>query len=654
MLSLLAGQSGGAGNTDGTGAAARFTFPGSIAIDSAGNLYVADTNNNTIRKISSAGVVSTLAGTAGIRGSSDGTGAAARFDTPGGVATDGAGNVYVADTNNNTIRKITPAGVVSTLAGTAGTVGSTDGTGGAASFAFPAGVAADSVGNVYVGDTRNDTIRKITPAGVVSTFAGTAGTSGSADGTGAAARFDFPIGVATDSVGNVYVADTLNQTIRKITPGGVVSTLAGTAARFDSPDGVAADSAGNVYVADSGNDTIRKITPAGVVSTLAGTALTTGSTDGTGAGARFNFPMGVAADGSGQVYVADTGNDTIRKITPAGVVSTLAGTAEMVGSTDGSGAEASFASPWGMATDSAGNVYVADSANNTIRKITPAGAVTTLAGKPGTQGSTDGMGAAATFLTPKGVATDGAGNVYVADSGDYPSDVPLPFGQVIRKITPAGVVSTLAGTPGMRGSADGTGAAARFNGPEGLASDIAGNVYVADTLNQTIRKITPTGVVSTFAGAAGMIGSTDGPAAAARFWFPSGVATDNSGNVYVADEGNATIRKITPDGVVTTLAGTAVMIGSADGTGAAARFGAPGGVATDAAGNVYVADTYNDTTRKVTPDGVVTTIVGRPGQTGFSPGPLPGFLTAPVSVTLFGTTLYTTTNNAVVQVSNVP
>jgi hypothetical protein len=529
------------------------------------------------------------------------------------VTVDGAGNLYVADTGNDTIRKITPAGVVTTLAGTAGMPGSNDGTGAAAGFKAPWSVATDSAGNVYVADALNDTIRKVTPAGVVTTIAGSPGVSGSADGTGAAAQFNTPQGVATDGAGNVYVADWLNQIIRKITPAGVVTTLAGTAGMR-------------------------------------------GSADGTGAAARFDEPEAVATDSAGNVYVADGSNDVVRKITPGGMVTTLAGSAAVIGSADGTGATASFDNPSGLTTDNAGNVYVADTLNNIIRKITPAGVVTTFAGTAGMSGSTDAVGAAARFNVPSGVATDGAGNVYVADSGWMPCGMGcVDWGNhIIRKITPAGVVSTLAGTAGMTGSNDGAGAAARFWAPQGVATDGAGNVYVADTLNSTIRKITPAGVVTTLAGMAGMQGSTDGTGSAAGFDHPLGVAVDSAGNVYVADTNNDTIRKIMPTGVVSTLAGMAGMQGSTDGTGAAARFYAPSGVAVDSAGNVYVADTANHIIRKITPAGVVMTVVGRPGENGFVPGPLPGLLSAPKSVTLFGTTLYTTTNNAIVQVSNVP
>jgi uncharacterized protein YjiK len=654
-LALLAGDMGGAGNVDGAGTAASFNFPGSVATDSAGNLYVADGENHTIRKITPAGAVSTFAGTTDIFGSADGTGAAARFNSPRGVATDGAGNVYVADEGNNTIRKITPAGVVSTLAGTARLTGSTDATGAAARFNAPRGVTTDGAGNVYVADMFNHTIRKITPAGVVSTLAGTAGVIGSTDAAGATASFFLPRGVATDSAGNVYVADTSNHTIRKITPAGAVTTLAGTAgtagstdatgtaARFRFPRGIATDSAGNLYVPELVNNTIRKITPAGVVSTLAGTAGSVGSADGTGGAASFNFPSGVATDSASNVYVADTNNHTIRKITSAGVVSTLAGIAGLTGSTDATGATARFSGPRGVATDSAGNVYVADEGNHTIRKITPAGVVTTLAGTAGSVGSADGTGAAASFNFPSGVATDSAGNVYVADSSN----------NTIRKITPAGVVSTLAGTPGLAGSTDATGAAARFNLPLGVATDSAGNVYVADTLNNTIRKITSAGVVSTLAGTVGT-GSADGTGAAASFNSPVGVAADSAGNIYVADTSNSTIRKITPAGAVTTLAGTAAGFGSVDGTGAAARFNFPSGIATDSAGNVYVADTSNSTIRKITPTGVVTTVVGTARRADFAPGALPGLLAFPLGVAVGGTSLYITLNNGVAVVQNVP
>jgi sugar lactone lactonase YvrE len=607
---------------DGTGDAARFGAPCGVAVDSAGNVYVADYGNNTIRKVSAAGVVTTLAGLAGSSGSADGPGAAARFLWPSSVAVDSEGNVYVADAGNHTIRRVTPAGLVTTLAGLAGSPGSADGPANVARFHGPASVAADSGDNVYVADAGNHTIRKVTPAGVVTTLAGLAGSPGSANGPGSTARLYQPSGVAVDTSGNVYVGDYYNHTIRKVTPAGVVTTLAGlarnsgsydatgAAARFYYPCGVAVDTSGNVYVGDYYNHTIRKVTPAGVVTTLAGLARNSGSYDGTGSAARFNGPWGVAVDSGDNVYVADRSNAAIRKVTPPGVVTTPAGPAQWFGATDGAGCAARFYQPSGVAVDSERNAFVADKLNHTIRKVTSAGQVTTLAGLAGSPGSADGLGSAARFRQPSAAAVDLAGNVYVADESNH----------TIRKVTPAGLATTLAGLAGSAGSADGAATEARFYQPSSVAVDSDDNVYVADQMNHTVRRVTPAGLVTTLAGLAGNYGSTDGMGGAARFYSLEGLALDGEGNLYVADTGNHTIRKVTPAGVVTTLAGLADSYGGTDGTGSTARFYWPLAVAVDSATNVLVAEGGNHTLRQVTPAGVVTTLAGMPGRYGSADG----------------------------------
>jgi hypothetical protein len=620
VVTTLAGTAGIRGVADGTGSAAQFDFPSDLAVDSGGNVYVADTYNHAIRKITPAGVVTTLAGLQGISGSADGTGTAARFYTPGGVTVDGSGNVYVADTGNQTIRKVTSAGVVTTLAGALATAGITDATGTAASFNNPLGVAVDGSGNVYVADTSSSTIRKVTPAGVVTTLAGTAGLVGTTDGTGTSGLFNSPHNVTADSTGNLYVADTGSNTIRKVTPAGVVTTLAGTvgirgaadgtgtAAQFSFPTGIAVDGAGNLYVADSNNNTIRKMTSAGVVTTVAGAPTNAGRADGSGSAAQFSSPAALSIDSSGNLYVADAGNNNIRKVTAGGTVTTVAGSGADRSNfyRNGQLILARFDGPMGVTVDSAGNIYVADTGNSDIRLITPAGIVSTLAGAAGIPGLSDGTGEGAQFNQPEGVAVDGAGNIYVADT----------INNAIRKVTPAGVVTTVAGTASSRGSADGTGSNARFNAPSSTAVDAAGNAYVADSSNSTIRKVTPAGVVTTVAGAAGIIGSADGTGTAARFTYAGGVAVDSGGNLYVADSTNETIRRIAPGGVVTTLAGTAGSSGSTDATGTAALFTSPNGVTVDSAGNIYVADSGNDEIRKITPDGVVTTMAGAAGSSG--------------------------------------
>lgn len=628
-LSVLAGHAAGPGNADASGAAAGFFSPNGVASDSAGNVYVADSGNHTIRRIAPDGAVSTLAGASGQSGAADGSGTAARLNNPAGIAIDAAGNLFVADSGNSTIRKITPAGAVSTFAGIPQLRGSADGVGAAASFDTPWAIATDAAGNVYVADSTANTIRKVTPTAVVTTLA---------------SGLNFPSGVATDSDANVYVADTENHVIRRITPAGAVSTLAGTlgvqgasngaataGASFTGPAGIAVVGNGanpTVYVADTGNSTIRKIA-AGSVTTLAGTAQAFGSADGTGPAASFLFPHGLGVDGAGQVYAADTSNHTIRKITAAGAVSTLAGTAAVQGSGD---APASFFGPSGVAVDGAGTAYVADKGNRSVRSITANGTVTTLAL---TGGGFDPQ------ARPEAIALDRLGNIYVSDRGG-----------AIFKVTQAGEIRTLAGALGQVGSADGPGATARFNGPAGIAVDASGNVFVADSGNATIRKITTSldGVVtvSTFAGTAGTMGSSDGAGGNARFAQPWGIATDDAGNVYVADPANNNVRKISAVGNVTTLAGHSLEAGSADGVATEATFNKPLGIALDGANNVYVADTNNHTLRAITPAGVVSTIAGTRGRRGFGAGPVPGTLADPVAIGIGGSTIYLLINNGVV------
>ncbi len=628
-FNTVAGNASG-GASDGTGESARFANPWGVAVDSSGNLYIADTDNHTIRKITSAGVVTTIAGQAGVSGSTDATGTNALFNSPQGIAVDSSTNIYVADTGNHTIRKITPAGAVSTLAGLAGATGTNNATGTSARFYEPEGITVNAAGSlIYVADTWNHMIRQVTSGGSVSTLAGSAGNAGTNNGTGTSAQFNEPQGVAVDGAGNVYVGDTGNQTLRKIAAGGVVTTLAGSptnygsgngtggGATFWAPQGVALDSATNIYVADSFNHTIRKVTPAGAVTTLAGTAGSFGSADGTGSAARFWLPQGVAVDGSGNIYVADSANGTVRKITGT-VVTTLAG-ASSLGSADGTGSEARFSGPSGAAIDTSGNNYVADTGNGTIRLVTPAGVTTTLAGSAGNFGTADATGSGARFYGPQGIAVNSGGSlIYVADTANH----------TIRKVTSGGAVTTLAGSGGVNGLTDGSGSAGLFNFPQGLTVDGSGNLYVADTGNHTIRKVTSGGVVSTLAGLPGYPGDMDSNATGdgtnvARFNCPSGVAVDAAGNVYVADTRNHTIRMVTSAGVVSTLAGLPGSYGSADGTNSSARFFLPTDITIDGSGNLYVVDSGNQTIRMVAPSGgnwVVTTIGGTTDFSGSADG----------------------------------
>lgn len=619
---------------DGPGTSASFKFPRGICIDRSGNLFIADTDSHRIRRIIiSTGVVSTLAGTAlgiGTSGSTDGTGTSASFNSPFGVAVDINGNLFVADTYNQRIRKITfpngliPAGgVVTTIAGQAN-IGFADGTGAAALFYYPTGVVVDAIGNLFICDKDNNRIRKMTPGGVVTTVAGNAQQSW-VDGVGASASFNQPPRLAFDPSGNLVVADGLNHKIRKVTLDGVVTTLAGNVRgfadgvstgsipSFNNPLDIAVDANGNMFVADTDNHRIRKVTPNGVVTTIAGSG-NPGFADGIGTNASFFAPNALAIDTSGNLFVADRGTWYIRKIVlSTGLVTTIAGNG-VYGYADGIGTSTSFKNIWGMTIDRNGNLIVADTDNHRIRKVTPAGVVSTVAGS-GNAAFADGTGTAASFYYPHDISVDASDNMFIADT----------YNHRIRRITAGGVVTTIAGQSNM-GFADDTGASAIFRYPTGILVDTSGNLYICDKDNNRIRKITfPNGLipngglVSTLAGNS-QSSSVDGVGMSASFNQPIKLAFDPSGNLIIADRVNHKIRKVTLAGVVTTVAG--------DGSGRwvdgtvplGASFYRPRGIVIDTSGNLFVGDSDNHVIRKIViSTGLVTTVAGS-GNAAFADG----------------------------------
>ncbi len=542
-VSTLAGSPGQAGFQDGAGSAALFSRPLRAAIDNAGNLVVADTGNHVIRLVTPAGVVTTAAGQAGQPGSADGTTAQAQFHSPSGLAVGmgSAGIVFwVADSENHAIRFVDDRHTVSTVAGAAATPGSADGAWSAARFDTPHDIARALDLGFVLADTGNHTIRWLKGPGTTATLAGTAGAPGFADGAGAAARFFEPRGIAKGAT-SYLVADTANHAVRVVSEDGGTTTLAGSAAlagtadasgagaRFGSPAGVAIDPLGTVFVADTANYTIRAIDTAGAVTTLAGTAGQAGSQDGTGADARFAAPYAIAVGSQGVLYVADRDDHTVRRIT-GGVVATLAGAAGAAGSSDGAGADARFRGPAGIAVGAGGTVYVADRENHTVRAIAADGSVTTLAGAAGVSGAEDGIGAQARFNQPTGLGVNPlTGEILVADSGNHR----------IRRVTPAGFVSTLSA------QVAGVDTPLSFADPVAVAVDAIGNVFVVDNDSHDIVLVRTTGELRAFAGAPGTPGNVDGVGSAARFFLPRGIAAGSLGTLVVADSGSNAIRKIT-------------------------------------------------------------------------------------------------------------
>jgi sugar lactone lactonase YvrE len=630
----IAGSRGGVGFQDGSAGTARFNRPAAVAVDPAtGHIFLVEAGNHSVRKITPQSVT-TLAGKGGVAGNADGSRDVARFRQPGGLALAADGSIYVADTGNHTIRKISPLGDVVTLAGMAGEFGMIDGDGPAARFSSPTAIALTADGSLVVADTGNHSIRRVTPDGAVTTVAGTSGLPGFADGAQQDARFSSPSALAISSDGTLYVADTDNCLIRKISTAGQVETVAGTlygydhldgvgtAAGISYPTGLALDATGNLYVADAGSVTIRKIDIATrKVTTIAGDVWEMGFTDGNPG--RFAFPAGMTLTDDGTLLVADTDNHALRSVSPDGQVGTVAAPPPREpGAADGDGGSARFRNPYDLACTPDGVLFVADTANRTVRKISPQGEVSTLAGTAGLSGTDDGSGGMARFTSPRGVTVGPDGHVHVAD-------VVTQQQGTIRRITPDGIVTTLAGTPGSLPD-DQT-----LYLLSGIATLPSGHLAATDI--SAIRRITPDGIASFIAGSKRFItyytggsitfwrsGSNDGTGSNATFFWPSGVAADEAGNLFVTESGGCVIRKVSPNAVVTTIAGTAVRASGTpvfrDGTGPAAGFVKPEGIAVDAMGILYVADTGSHTIRKVSPQGVVTTIGGLPGYAGSGDG----------------------------------
>ena len=589
-----------------------------VAVDAAGNVYACDRDNNLVVKISPSGILTVVAGN-GIAGFSGDGGAAtgASLNEPRGVAVDAAGNLYIADTWNNRIRMVSPSGIISTVAGN-GTQGFSGDSGSAtsASLNSPTGVAVDAAGNLYIADYWNHRIRKVSSEGTITTPAG-GGTCFPCDGGPAtSAALYYPNGVAVDGAGNLYIADTRHFCVRKVTPDGLSTIVAGFGTRIDDgipatsasvePEGVAVDSAGNLYISTA--DRVRKVSPGGTITTVAGRYYKFGfSGDGGPAtSGTLNYPEGVAVDAAGNLYIADYLNRRIRKVDLSGIISTVAGSGRLRFAGDAAPAtSASLNWPMGVAVDAAGNLYIADYYNYRIRKVSPSGIISTAAGNGAYGFSGDGGPAtSAALYDPSGVAADAAGNLYIADT----------FNQRIRKVSPSGIISTVAGW-GM--GVDGSPATSAWLGiPSGVAVDAAGNLYIADSSDNRIRKVNPSGIISTVAGIVARGFSGDGgPATSAALNAPNGVAVDGAGNLYIADTDNHRIRRVSPSGIITTVAGNGTKGFSGDGGPAtSAALDQPKGVAVDASGNLYIPDTNNSRIRKVSPSGMISTVAGNGTQ----------------------------------------
>ena len=638
---------------DGPAVDARLYRPEGVAVDAAGNLYIADTGNDRIRRVDASGVITTIAG--GGRGRDNHVAEAASLSRPGGVAVDGSGNLYIAETSNSKIRRVDATGTITTIAGSNNPPDSIGDNGPAieAVMSRPTavavvgpcnswvpwihkgsteqiseGIAMDDACNLYIADTENHRIRRVDASGTITTVAGIGSEGpdgagfGGDGGPAVEAQLSIPKGVAVDGLGNLYIADTGNHRIRRVDPSGVITTVAGTgepgftlergsatATQLSSPSGVAVDRSGNLYIADTGNHLVRRVDPSGIITTIVGTSESGYSgDDGLGIQAQLDSPSGVAVDHAGNLYIADTGNHGIRRVDSTGVITTVAGTGEQDFVKDnGPAVDAWLDSPSGVAVDHVGNLYIADTGNHRIRRVDASGTISTVAGTGEgiyLYGGEGGPAVEADLLHPGGVAVDSAGNLYIADTGNHG----------IRRVDPSGTITTIAGTGEGGYSGDGGLAVkAKIWRPSDVAVDELGNLYIADTWNHRIRRVDNSGTISTVAGT-GEAGFTveSGPATAAQLDSPSGVAVGGDGNLYIADHDNHRISQVDLSAeTMTPIAGNLLQGYSGDsGPAVEARLRLPSGVAVDGEGIVYVADTWNSRIRQVDAHGSIATIAG--------------------------------------------
>jgi len=615
-ISLHAGDGGPAVN-------AGLLSPTDVAVDASGNLFIVDGAN--IRKVDTSGVITTVAGSGVFGYSADGPATGVSIDPYAGIVVDAGGSIYFNDTFNNVVRKITSDGNLTTIAGT-GKAGAAGDNGPAvqAQLNNPSGLALDASGNLYISDSLNHRVRMVNSAkGTIATIVGS-GPAGSTGDGGAAvsATLVFPAGLTLDASGNLYICDDAANVVRMVNKGQIITTIAGTGAQgftgdngtaakapLSTPFGIAVDPSGNAYIADSGNYRLRKIANAAVagatISTLAGNARFRFAGDGGLAiNAQLYSPAGLAFDSTGTMYIADTDNNRIRSVSANGTINTIAGTGA-AGDVDGNALSATFSGPTGLAVDSGLNLYIADTGNNAVRKLTPGGTVSTIAGGGSNPFNENILATTTALLAPAGVAVDSGGNLYIAASA----------AQKVFKVTPDGRIHSFAGFGSVGSSGDnGPATSAALNSPLDVAVDGAGNVYIADSQNNRVRMVTSTGTITTVAGNGSSNDVDGGPATSSGLFLPYGVTVDAAGKNLYIDEYGGRIRQVNlASRIIQTVAGAGSPRVLGDGgTAVNAGINNPEAIALNPSGGLFIADTGDGRVRAVISTATVVNPVGPP------------------------------------------
>lgn len=604
-----------------------FVAPSAVAADALGNFYVADYLGHVVRKIDSKGIISTVAGNsrAGYAGD-NGPATNASLNGPFGVAADAAGNLYIADTGNNVVRKVTTNGTITTIAGDGlADYAGDNGPAIAASLTSPSDVAVDGAGNIFIADTGNRRIRKVSTVGIINTHAGDSrGGYGGDNGPATQTDIGLPRNIAVDAEGNLYIsqwrgADTPGNFVRKVDTKGIITTIAGNgyngnsgdngpaiSAAIGYPFGLSVDPSGNLYIS-SGSGAIRKVDGKGIVTTVAGKGSDGSSVDNGLAISASLMPSRIAIGASGNLYIVQT--HIVRKVDSNGIITTVAGNGKISYSGDnGPATAANLITPCGVTTDSNGNLYISDCYANVVRKVAADGVITTVAGNGAAGYAGDGGPATlASLHGPSSLAVDADGSLYITDHEN----------SRIRKVGRDGLISTFVGN-GLRGNTGDNGPAtsAEIYDISGIFIDGFGNLYISTP--SVIRRVDPQGIITTVAGSGTYccFPGDNGPATAAEL-SPYGVVSDSQGNLYIIDSGTEAVRKVDRQGIITTITGGRNDSDYTGDNGPAknAHFVAMSGIAIDKHDNLYIVDSENNVIRKISTNGTVTTVVGN-GSTG--------------------------------------
>ena len=601
-LSVVAGTGKEGPPTRGPATRSKLDTPFGVAVDAHGDLFIADTYNNVVEEVTAAGRLSVVAGTGKEGPPTPGPATRSKLDTPSGVAVDAHGDLFIADTANAVVEEVTAAGRLSVVAGTGKEGPPTPGPATRSKLDTPSGVALDAHGDLFVADSLNNVVEEVTAAGRLSIVAGNGQEGPLTPGPATRSALDAPAGVALDAHGDLFIADTANAVVEEVTRAERLSVVAGTGqegpptpgpatrSELDTASGVALDAHGDLFVADSWNNVVEEVTAAGRLSVVAGTGEEGPPTPGPATRSKLDTPSGVAVDAHGDLYIADTYNNAVEEVTAAGRLSVVAGTGKEAPPTPGPATRSELDAPSGVALDAHGDLFIADTYNDVVEEVTPAGRLSVVAGNGQEGPPTPGPATRSELDAPSGVALDAHGDLFVADS----------LNNVVEEVTPAGRLSVVAGVADKSGPpTPGPAIRSKLDTPAGVAVDAHGDLFIADALNLVVEEVTAAGRLSVVAGDGDYGPPTPGPATRSKLDAPAGVAVDAHGDLFIADALNLVVEEVTPAGRLSVVAGDGDYGPPTLGPATRSELDGPSGVAVDVHGDLFIADSNNNDVEKV-------------------------------------------------------